>query len=185
MKRSVTETKLLPVAQIVKSYDTIGEVVVRLTSDLLEDYNFKEPVFIYFDGLPVPFFIEQFKTKGSSGAIIKFETINDLSHSEELLKKEILVSSQLVNAAAPADDTTSLAACLIGCTVQDAHKKTIGTICDYLDYPGNPCIEVSRSKATSLKEDTLLLPFHEELIIQFDPKRRILQMEIPNGLMEL
>ncbi|MEG0518107.1 MAG: ribosome maturation factor RimM [Bacteroidales bacterium] len=180
MKSSVTDNILLPVAQIVKSYDTVGEVVIRLTSDLLEDYNFKEPVFIYFDGLPVPFFIENFKSKGASGAFIKFETVNDLSHAEELLKKEIFVYSHLVNDTV---EEENMAAYLIGCTVQDATKKTIGTISDYLDYPGNPCLEIIRDQAHSA--EPLLIPFHEELILKFDPKKRILQMEIPQGLLEL
>ena len=47
----------IAVAQIVKSYNTNGEVVIKLTSDLLEDLNRKEPVFIYFDELPVPFLL--------------------------------------------------------------------------------------------------------------------------------
>ena len=56
--RKVADMDLLPVAQIVKSYDVNGEVMIRMTSGILDDYNFKkEPVFIYFDGLPVPFFI--------------------------------------------------------------------------------------------------------------------------------
>ncbi|MEF9931396.1 MAG: hypothetical protein RR770_03725, partial [Bacteroidales bacterium] len=144
MLRSVTENKLLPVAQIVKSYDINGEVVVRLTSDLLEDYNFKEPVFIYFDELSVPFFIETFKTKGSSGALIKFETVNDFSHSEELLRKEIFVSAEYAVAnAKEEDDATAMASYIIGCTIKDANGKTLGIISDYLDYPGNPCIEVT------------------------------------------
>lgn len=187
MLRSVTDNTLLPVAQIVKSYDINGEVVIRLTSDLLEDYNFKEPVFIYFDGLSVPFFIEKFKTKGTSGALIKFETVNDFSHSEELIKKEIFVSSKFIRADSVEDDDAAMAAYLIGCTVKDADKKIIGTISDYLDYPGNPCIELTRTQATSPnKEDnTFLLPFNEDLIIKFDPKKRILQMEVPKGLLEL
>lgn len=180
MKPSVTDSMLLPVAQIVKSYDTIGEVVVRLTSDLLEDYNFKEPVFIYFDGLPVPFFIEKFKSKGASGALIKFETVNDLSHADELLKKEIFVLSELVCDNMEEEDMASY---LIGCTVRDGSKKIIGTISDYLDYPGNPCIEVTRTQQHVA--EPLLIPFHEELILKFDPKKRTLQMEIPQGLLDL
>lgn len=180
MKPSVTDNTLLPVAQIVKSYDVVGEVIIRLTSHLLEDYNFKEPVFIYFDGLPVPFFIEKFKSKGTSGALVKFETVNDLSHAEELLRKEIFVYSHLVEDIVAEEN---MATYLIGCTVKDANKKIIGTISDYLDYPGNPCIEITRDQAHSA--EPLLVPFHEELILKFDPKKRILHMEIPLGLLEL
>ena len=98
MVRNTADMDLLPVAQIVKSYDVNGEVVIRMTSSILDDYNFKkEPVYIFFDGLPVPFFISSFKTKGSNGALVKFETINDFSHSEELVKREIFVDSAAVD----------------------------------------------------------------------------------------
>ena len=54
MVRNTADMDLLPVAQIVKSYDVNGEVVIRMTSSILDDYNFKkEPVYIFFDGLPV------------------------------------------------------------------------------------------------------------------------------------
>ena len=168
---------LLPVAQIVKSYDVNGEVVIRLSSGILEDYNFKkEPVFIIFDGLPVPFFITSFKTKGSNGALVKFETINDLSHSEELLKKEILVDSSTIDPdSIDMDEDQAMAAFLIGFKVKDQNGKLVGEISDYYNYPNNPCIELNGKH---------LVPFNEELILKLDNKKRVIAMTIPGGLLE-
>ena len=168
---------LLPVAQIVKSYDVNGEVVIRLSSGILEDYNFKkEPVFIIFDGLPVPFFITSFKTKGSNGALVKFETINDLSHSEELIKKEILVDSSTINPdSIDIDEDEAMAAFLIGFKVKDQSGKQVGVISDYYNYPNNPCIELDGKH---------LVPLNEDLIIKLDNKKRIITMTIPGGLLE-
>ncbi len=168
---------LLPVAQIVKSYDVNGEVVIRLSSGILEDYNFKkEPVFIIFDGLPVPFFITSFKTKGSNGALVKFETINDLSHSEELLKKEILVDSSTIDPdSIDMDEDQAMAAFLMGFKVKDQNGKLVGEISDYYNYPNNPCIELNGKH---------LVPFNEELILKLDNKKRIIAMTIPGGLLE-
>ena len=168
---------LLPVAQIVKSYDVNGEVVIRLSSGILEDYNFKkEPVFIIFDGLPVPFFITSFKTKGSNGALVKFETINDLSHSEELLKKEILVDSSSIDPdSIDMDEDQAMAAFLMGFKVKDQNGKLVGEISDYYNYPNNPCIELNGKH---------LVPFNEELILKLDNKKRVIAMTIPGGLLE-
>ena len=168
---------LLPVAQIVKSYDVNGEVVIRLSSGILEDYNFKkEPVFIIFDGLPVPFFITSFKTKGSNGALVKFETINDLSHSEELLKKEILVDSSTIDPdSIDMDEDQAMAAFLMGFKVKDQNGKLVGEISDYYNYPNNPCIELNGKN---------LVPFNEELILKLDNKKRVIAMTIPGGLLE-
>ena len=177
MLRETTDMDLLRVAQVVKSYDVNGEVVIRLSSGVLEDYNFKkEPVFIIFDGLPVPFFITSFKSKGTNGALVKFETINDFSHSEELVKKEIFVDSTTVDPdSIEMDEDEAMAAFLTGFKVKDQSGKQVGEISDYYNYPSNPCIELNGK---------FLVPFNEDLIIKLDPKKRVISMTIPGGLLE-
>ena len=49
---------MLQIAQVLKSNGTDGELVMSFREIAPEDINLKEPVFIVFDGLPVPFFIE-------------------------------------------------------------------------------------------------------------------------------
>ena len=168
---------LLPVAQIVKSYDVNGEVVIRFFSSILEDYDIKkEPVFINFDGLPVPFFITSLKKRGANGALVKFETINDMSHAEELLKKEILVDASTIDPEdLDVDEDDAMAAFLIGFKVKDQSGKLVGEISEYYNYPSNPCIEI---------EGKYLVPFNEELIIKLDPKKRVMAMTIAAGLLE-
>ena len=48
---------LLPVAKVLKSFGTDGGVILRYNDQAPDGFSLKEPVFIYFDGLPVPFFI--------------------------------------------------------------------------------------------------------------------------------
>ena len=177
MLRETTDMDLLRVAQVVKSYDVNGEVVIRLSSGVLEDYNFKkEPVFIIFDGLPVPFFITSYKSKGTNGALVKFETINDFSHSEELVKKEILVDAAAIDPdSIEMDEDEAMAAFLIGFKVKDQNNKAVGEISDYYNYPNNPCIELDGEH---------LVPFNEDLILKLDAKKRVITMTIPSGLLE-
>ena len=46
----------LRIARVLKSYGNEGEILVGFRELGPEDLNLKEPVFIMFDGLPVPFF---------------------------------------------------------------------------------------------------------------------------------
>ena len=46
---------LQKIAQVLKSNGTDGELVLGFRDIAPEDINVEEPVFIYFDGLPVPF----------------------------------------------------------------------------------------------------------------------------------
>ncbi len=204
-KHSANSGKLqspVAVAQIVKSYNTNGEIVVKLTSDLLEDLDRKEPVFIYFDELPVPFFIEKFNTKGNSGAIVKLNSVNDLAHSDELVKRSIYIEASSVSADALEEaGAESMGDYLAGFILVDDKERVIGEITNYFNYPNNPCIEVllaegitsilqensngSRKANTSTSsQDPILLPFQEQFLLAFDPQERTIQMQIPSGLID-
>ena len=45
---------MLQIAQVLKSNGTDGELVLGFREIAPEDINLQEPVFIIFDGLPVP-----------------------------------------------------------------------------------------------------------------------------------
>lgn len=166
----------MQVAQIVKSYSTTGEVVVKLLSNALEEI--KGPVFIYFDELPVPFFISNITYRGNSGAIIKFTTINDFSHSQELLKKGVYIDKNSLNNiddySIENSDSNSIAEFIIGFKLYNSNNNHIGEVTDFYNYPNNPCIEVNNS---------ILIPFHTDLIIDFNPNEQTITMQIPNGLL--
>lgn len=189
----VTHTNLLPVAQVVKSYNTTGEIIIKITSDLLEEFNRKEPVFIIFDELPVPFYIDQIQKRGNSGALVKLDAINDISHAEELIKKTIYISSSSVDPELLEESQEAMEEFIIGCTVENENGITIGEIIEYHNFPNNPCIEIELSIECSEnsedeledEQDTILVPFNEDLILGFNPQERLLQMEIPKGLLEL
>lgn len=184
----------IAVAQIVKSYSTNGEVVIKLSSDLLEDLNRKEPVFIHFDELPVPFFIDRFTPKGNSGAIVKFSTVNDMEHSEELVRRTIFIeSSSATPEALESFAQENFEDFIAGFDLYDQSGNFIGEITSYYNYPNNPCIEVelaegiysALSENASTEHESLLIPFQESLIMAFDAENREIQMNIPAGLVRM
>lgn len=194
VKLSANSGKLenpIVVAHIVKSYSTNGEVVVKLSNDLLEDLERKEPVFIYFDELPVPFFIEKFSTKGNSGATIKFTTVNDIERSEELVKRKIYIEASSASEEALEElAQEDMGSYLSGFILINENDQTVGRISNYFDYPNNPCIEViladgvkSPLSDSDENNEPVLLPFQEQLIIAFDPQEGVIQMSIPTGLL--
>ena len=73
---SGASSDFLQIARVLKSNGTEGEVLVGFRDMDPEDLNLKEPVFIEFDGLPVPFFIESFNRRGTSRALMKLTGIN-------------------------------------------------------------------------------------------------------------
>ena len=82
---------LQQVAQVLKSNGTDGELVMGFREIAPEDINLNEPVFIVFDGLPVPFFIESFTKRGNSKALVRLTDICSMEDVEEIAGKAVYI----------------------------------------------------------------------------------------------
>ena len=166
---------LQKIAQVLKSNGTDGELVLGFRDIAPEDINVEEPVFIYFDGLPVPFFIESFRKKGQSKAIVRLTGIRGFDDAME-------VTGQGVYAEAAGLDTDTVEdfSVLEGWKLLDSDEREVGMIAGFLDIPGNPCLEVTL--AASSGGNNVIVPLHEDLIVSIDEKRQELTMSIPAGL---
>ena len=152
------EDTLLPVGRIIKSYGTEGEVMAAFQEGIADLLKKDEPVWLFYDGLPVPFYIMSLQPKGPRKAVIRIEDIDTLADAEEAAGKEICIDP----AGYPELSDT------------DAHS-TAGTIADILDFSGNICLELSGSGA--------LVPFHDDLLIDLDPELRTVTLRIDKGLL--
>ena len=151
--------------KVLKSWGAAGEVVLSRTADDPQDLNVQEPVFIEFDGLPVPFFFESVQDKGNR-FIVKFEDIDSLSEAEELVGREVRFAGE----DEEAEDT------LVGLKVRDSRsRRIVGEIVDFSDYGGNIVLTVD---TPDLGE--VLIPLHEELIVGIHGE--VITLDIPEGL---
>ena len=169
---------LRQIAQVLKSNGTDGELIMGFRDIAPEDINTKEPVFIYFDGLPVPFFINSFTKRGSNKALVHITDIMDYNDAEELVGKGVFADKSALETDFDDDDLSML----VGWTLiypHDQEEEEVGEITDYLDIPGNPCIEIK----TFEDEEFIIIPLHEDLILGLDPKHREIYMKIPEGLL--
>ncbi|MBQ0024561.1 MAG: 16S rRNA processing protein RimM [Bacteroidales bacterium] len=151
--------------KVLKSWGTEGQVVLSLSPDDPEDLDLEEPVFINFDGLPVPFFFESIESKGNR-YIVKFEDVDSLKEAEELVGRTATVEDEYETEG---DDD------IVGMTVKDASGRVIGPVTDVADYSGNTCITVE------YEGKDVLLPFHEDLVVEVTDDSIILN--IPEGLL--
>ena len=153
--------------KVLKSYGTQGAVVTNLCPGDDWDFDAQEPVFIAFDELPVPFFIESIQPKGGR-TIVKFEDIDSLEAAENLVGREITLSLQEEEDEEEVD--------LIGRTVRDAATgKPVGKITQWFDFSGNLCIEVEHEGRKAM------LPLHEDLIKKVSAEA--IWLTIPDGLL--
>ena len=84
---------MLSIAKIQKSNGIEGDVLIGLIGIDAEEINTEEPVFIEFDGLPVPFFIEKLSPRGSSKAIVHLTGVDNLADAEEIVGRDIMLDA--------------------------------------------------------------------------------------------
>ena len=170
------------VAQVLKSNGTDGELVMSFRDIAPEDINLNEPVFIIFDGLPVPFFIESFTKRGNSKALVRLTDIRSQEDVEEIAGKAVYIEDDALPELSLEEDGY---AALIGWMVLmpetpdaglDGDIYEVGEITDFLDIPNNPCIEVETENGA------VMIPLHEDLILSLDPEYQEIIMQIPAGL---
>jgi len=161
---------MLRVAQVLKSNGTDGELLLSFFDVAPEDMDLQEPVFIAFDGLPVPFYFESFTPKGTNRALVRLTGVRSLKDADELAGQAVY--ADYFEEEAEED--------LVGWKVCYADGQAVGTVVDYEDIPGNPCLWVERPDG-----EQVLIPFHENLIVSIDQKTGTLTLNIPDGILNL
>ena len=169
---------LQQVAQVLKSNGTDGELVMGFRDIAPEDINLEEPVFIVFDGLPVPFFIESFTKRGNTKALVRLTDISSMEDVEEIAGKAVYVSEEsLPEMSLEEDGYAALVGWLVLCPGENADEiYEVGEITDFMDIPKNPCIEVETENGA------VIIPLHEDFILSVDPENQEIVMQIPAGL---
>ena len=176
---------MLQVAQVLKSNGTDGELVMSFRTIAPEDINLQEPVFIIFDGLPVPFFIESFTKRGNSKALVRLTGIHCQEDVDEISGKAVYIEdSDAPELSLEEDGFAALVGWMLltpetpdqGERDELADLTEVGEITDFIDIPNNPCIEVETENGA------VMIPLHEDLILSVDPEYQEIIMQIPEGL---
>ena len=193
---------MLQIAQVLKSNGTDGELVLGFREIAPEDINLQEPVFIIFDGLPVPFFIESFQKRGNTKALVRLTDICSQEDVEEIAGKAVYIEDEsLAELSLEEDGYAALVGWMVltpGMPDQVGHDDgevghddgedaslpaetgnlyEVGEITDFMDIPNNPCIEVETENGA------VMIPLHEDFILGIDPENREIVMQIPEGLL--
>jgi len=152
---------MLQIAKILKSNGTDGGLLIGVRDIEVGQIDLQEPVFIEYDGLPVPFFIQDLQPRGTSKAVIHLNDIDCLQDAEEVVGRGIFIEGEWEEEM----DFT-------GWTLLN-HGGRVGTVTGMEPIPGNLCLYVGET----------LIPLHEDLILSVDPDTRTLDLDLPDGLL--
>jgi 16S rRNA processing protein RimM len=159
------------IGKIGKPHGVKGEVSFQFDDDIFDrtDADF---LILELDGILVPFFMEEYRFRSDSLALMKLEGIDTQERARELTNCEVFFPRE------QQDDEENLScAAIIGFTVIDEQTNTpVGTIASVDDSTENVLFEL---------EDGTLIPASEDLITNIDTKKRTITIDLPEGLLEL
>ena len=159
------------IGRLGKAHGVKGEVSFQFDDDIFDRVD-SDYLILEVDGILVPFFIEEYRFRSDTVALVKFEDVDTQQRAQELTGCDVYFPRSL----ADDDDNPSLSM-LIGFDVVDVTTgTTVGRIAAIDDSTANLLFEL---------EDGRLIPAAEELITNIDTKNKVIKMTIPEGLLEL
>ena len=160
------------IGRIGKAHGVKGEVTFNFNDDVFDRVD-AEYLILEVDGILVPFFMEEYRFRSDSTALVKFEDIDTQDRARELTNCDVYFPRELSDN----DEEEISWSFLVGFSIVDAQNgKNVGTIASIDDNTMNILFEL---------EDGTLIPASEELIRDIDKDNKTITIALPEGILEL
>lgn len=163
---------LYKIGKIGKPHGVKGEVSFHFSDDVF-DRTEAEYLMLCIDGLMVPFFMEEYRFRSDETALVKFCDIDTQERASELTGCEVFFPRDVAD---DDDDNLSWAEIIGYSLIDSATGKNVGKIASVDDSTINILFEL---------EDGTLIPASIELITNVDKKHKEIEIELPDGILDL
>lgn len=160
------------IGTLTRTHGTRGELSMNFTDDVWDRVD-ADYLFLKVDGIEVPFFLEEWRFRSDSVALLKFQDIDDADTAQEYVGCEVFFPQELV--PEPNEDDEYTWRSFTGWKLVDTTAGEVGTI----DY-----VEDSTQNVLFCVGD-YMIPANEAFIIDIDARQRVISMDLPEGLLEL
>ena len=160
------------IGRLGKAHGVKGEVSFQFDDDVFDRVE-AEYLVLDIDGILVPFFMEEYRFRSDTTALVKFCDIDTQDRARELTGCDVYFPRELAD-----DDEGQVSlSSLVGFDIMEATTgQNVGTIAAIDDQTVNLLFEL---------EDGMLIPASDELITDIDTKKKIIKMTLPDGLLEI
>ena len=168
----IKKEEVYKIGRIGKAHGVKGEVSFNFDDDVFARVE-AEYLILEVDGILVPFFMEEYRFRSDSTALVKFEDIDTQERARELTNCDVYFPRDL------ADDEEEVLtySFLVGFDIIDANTgKKVGTIASIDESTLNILFEL---------EDGTLIPASEELITDIDKNNKTITIALPEGILDL
>ncbi len=167
--------ELISVGHSTKSRGIHGNFKANISKKFVLDVVRARAIFIKLDGSKVPFLIESAEDQGH--VLMKLEEIDSPEAISAYLSKELFLDAEEISPENKFEEQETNA--LVGYTIIDQQDNPIGIIIDILEYPEQVLAKVA------YQNKEVLVPIHEDLIIELSEDTSNLKLEIADGLLDI
>ena len=136
------------------------------------------PLICEVDGILVPFFIEEYRFRSDSTAIVKLEGIDTVDAAQMLVNSLVYFEKKYQEELG--EDEVSLNYFIGFKMVDGDNGQDIGTITEIDDKTENWLFIVERTDGSEV-----MIPAHEEFIAEIRQEEKTMVMDLPIGLLDL
>lgn len=171
----MTKNECFNLGYIAKRSGNHGELTFVLDVDDSTRYSKLESVFIDINNSLVPFFIKRIQIRNTN-ATVQLEGIDSIEKAEDLLKCGLYLPLSFLP---PLSGKKFYFHEIPGYTVSDKQHGNIGIVKEVLDFPQQAIFKIK------LNNCEILVPAKEEFIVSIDRAKKHLELDAPEGLIEL
>ncbi len=168
----IKQEEVYHIGRIGKAHGVKGEVSFMFDDDVFDRVD-ADYLILEVDGILVPFFMEEYRFRTDSTALVKFEDIDTQERARELTNCEVFFPRALADDDEEAINLTFL----VGFDIIDAKTGTrVGTIAGIDDSTANILFEM---------ENGMLIPANDDLITHIDKDNKTITTALPEGILDL
>ena len=159
------------IGKLGKAHGVKGEISFMFDDDIFNRAD-ADYLILEVDGILVPFFLEEYRFRSDSTALVKFCDIDTLERARELTNCDVFMPRDMNDNQEEITWTF-----LVGFAVIDNDtQQVVGHIAS---------IDDSTINILFCLEDGQLIPASEELITAIDQNKKTITMALPQGILEI
>lgn len=176
----ITREELILIGHYNKPHGVTGEIsaTVEVDIDVLRQLSC---LVSEMDGIFVPFFVNSCRPKSSETVLLTIDGISSEQEVSRLVNHDIFALKRVYRQESEDEDADGYPLdFFIGFEICDTDGTTIGTITDVDEQTENAIFIVSRDDVSEL-----MVPASDDLIVEFDLDKKLMVMDLPQGLLDL
>lgn len=166
---------LVQIGIIVKAHGVKGLVKAKVEPEFMDDILEFESVFVG-EGLgQLPYFISHVEAISDNEILLTLEDVDSKEKADKLVKAPLFAKDEDLSVELEEEIFSEV----IGYLVTDKDEGIIGTIDDLIYLPQQVLAQIK------YKGREVLIPLHDDLILEQDDLKKHLLVDLPAGLLEI